>query len=116
MQIATEFACFWSGPTAADFLRMVFMEGRRFPVLAYRFDEVIQGPAMAAISDYLAELARRGILSVQVPEADARYLMQTLDGGVLLKQIRANGEPLARQEIEQIVESTVDAFLRLLRH
>lgn len=83
MQIATEFACFWSGPTAADFLRMVFMEGRRFPVLAYRFDEVIQGPAMAAISDYLAELARRGILSVQVPEADARYFMQTLDGGVL---------------------------------
>lgn len=30
MQIATEFACFWSGPTAADFLRMIFLEGRRF--------------------------------------------------------------------------------------
>ena len=47
MQIAIEFACFWSGPTAADFLRMVFMESRRFPLLAHRFDEVIQGPAMA---------------------------------------------------------------------
>ncbi|EXF94036.1 TetR/AcrR family transcriptional regulator [Pseudomonas sp. GW456-E7] len=116
MQIATEFACFWSGPTAADFLRMVFMEGRRFPVLAYRFDEVIQGPAMTVISDYLAELARRGILAVQVPETDARYFMETLNGGVLLKQIRANSEPLAREEIEQIVERTVDAFLRSLRH
>ncbi|AAZ33828.1 helix-turn-helix domain containing protein [Pseudomonas savastanoi pv. phaseolicola] len=29
-QIATEFACFWSGPLAADFLRMVILEGRRF--------------------------------------------------------------------------------------
>ncbi|WP_372242065.1 hypothetical protein [Pseudomonas sp. Fl4BN1] len=53
---------------------------------------------------------------VQVPETDARYFMETLDGGVLLKQIRANSEPLARQEIEQIVERTVDAFLRSLRH
>ncbi|HGW5084982.1 TPA: TetR/AcrR family transcriptional regulator C-terminal domain-containing protein [Pseudomonas aeruginosa] len=87
-----------------------------FPVLACRFDEVIQGPAMAVISDYLAELARRGILSVQVAETDARYFMDMLDGGVLLKQIRANGEPLAREEIEQIVERTVDAFLRSLRH
>ncbi|MEW7376829.1 TetR/AcrR family transcriptional regulator [Pseudomonas putida] len=59
MQIGTEFACFWSGPAAADFLRMVIMEGRRFPVLADRFDEVIQAPAMTVISDYLAELARR---------------------------------------------------------
>jgi hypothetical protein len=42
--------------------------------------------------------------------------MDMLDGGVLLKQIRANGEPLAREEIEQIVERTVDAFLRSLRH
>lgn len=116
MQIATEFACFWSGPSAADFLRMVIMEGRRFPVLADRFDEVIQTPAMTVISDYLAELARRGILAVQEPETAARDFMEMLDGRVLWKQVRGNGEPLAREEIEQIVERTVDAFLRSLRH
>jgi len=116
MQIATEFACFWSGPSAADFLRMVIMEGRRFPVLADRFEEVIQTPAMTVISDYLAELARRGILAVQEPETAARDFMEMLDGRVLWKQIRGNGEPLAREEIEQIVERTVDAFLRSLRH
>lgn len=116
MQIATEFACFWSGPSAADFLRMVIMEGRRFPVLADRFDEVIQAPAMTVISDYLAELARRGTLAVQEPETAARDFMEMLDGRVLWKQVRGNGEPLAREEIEQIVERTVDAFLRSLRH
>ncbi|MBZ9784065.1 TetR/AcrR family transcriptional regulator [Pseudomonas sp. REP124] len=116
MQIATAFACFWSGPTAADFLRMVIMEGRRFPVLASRFDEVIQAPAMTVISDYLAELARRGALAVQEPETAARDFMEMLDGRVLWKQVRANSEPLAREEIEQIVERTVDAFLRSLRH
>lgn len=116
MQIATEFACFWSGPSAADFLRMVIMEGRRFPVLADRFDEVIQTPAMTVISDYLAELAHRGILAVQEPETAARDFMEMLDGRVLWKQVRGNGEPLAREEIEQIVERTVDAFLRSLRH
>ena len=116
MQIATEFACFWSGPSAADFLRMVIMEGRRFPVLADRFEEVIQTPAMTVISDYLAELARRGILAVQEPETAARDFMEMLDGRVLWKQIRGNGEPLAREEIEQIVKRTVDAFLRSLRH
>ena len=116
MQIATEFACFWSGPAAADFLRMVIMEGRRFPVLASRFDEVIQAPAMTVISDYLAELARRGALAVQEPETAACDFMEMLDGRVLWKQARANSEPLAREEIEQIVERTVDAFLRSLRH
>ncbi|XXF12314.1 TetR/AcrR family transcriptional regulator [Pseudomonas sp. D1-36] len=116
MQIATEFACFWSGPTAADFLRMVIMEGRRFPMLASRFDEVIQAPVLTVISDYLAELARRGVLAVQEPETAACDFMETLDGRVLWKQVRANSEPLAREEIEQIVERTVDAFLRSLRH
>ncbi|MEO8644680.1 TetR/AcrR family transcriptional regulator [Pseudomonas sp.] len=116
MQIATEFACFWSGPSAADFLRMVIMEGRRFPVLADRFDEVIQTPALTVISDYLAELARRGILAVQEPETAARDFMEMLDGRILWKQVRGNGEPLAREQIEQIVERTVDAFLRSLRH
>ncbi|MCO7504758.1 MULTISPECIES: TetR/AcrR family transcriptional regulator [unclassified Pseudomonas] len=116
MQIGTEFACFWSGPAAADFLRMVIMEGRRFPVLADRFDEVIQAPAMSVISDYLAELARRGVLVVQEPATAARDFMETLDGRVLWKQVRANSEPLAREEIEYIVERTVDTFLRSLRH
>ncbi|MNV25052.1 hypothetical protein D3C71_1161350 [compost metagenome] len=95
---------------------MVIMEGRRFPVLADRFDEVIQAPAMTVISDYLAELARRGILAVQEPETAARDFMEMLDGRVLWKQVRGNGEPLAREEIEQIVERTVGAFLRSLRH
>lgn len=115
-QIATDFACFWSGPTAADFLRMVIMEGRRFPMLANRFDEVIQAPAMTVVSDYLAELTRRGVLAVQEPEAAARDFMEMLDGRILWKQVKGNSDPLARDEIEQIVERTVDAFLRLLRH
>ncbi|HEX8596431.1 MAG TPA: TetR/AcrR family transcriptional regulator [Pseudomonas sp.] len=115
-QIATEFACFWSGPSAADFLRMVILEGRRFPMLAHRFDEVIQAPAMAVIGDYLAELARRGILPVQEPENSARDFMGMIDGRVLWAQVRGNSEPLAREEIEQIVDRTVDVFLRSLRH
>lgn len=115
-QIATDFACFWSGPNAADFLRMVIVEGRRFPVLADRFDEVIQAPAMTVVSDYLAELTRRGVLAVQEPEAAARDFMEMLDGRILWKQVKGNSDPLARDEIEQIVERTVDAFLRLLRH
>ncbi|MGE8189504.1 TetR/AcrR family transcriptional regulator [Pseudomonas sp. NPDC086278] len=115
-QIATEFACFWSGPSAADFLRMVILEGRRFPMLANRFDEVIQAPAMTVISDYLAELARRDILSVQEPETAARDFMGMIDGRVLWAQVRGNSEPLAREEIEQIVDRTVDVFLRSLRH
>ncbi|WP_449100760.1 TetR/AcrR family transcriptional regulator [Pseudomonas veronii] len=115
-QIATEFACFWSGPAAADFLRMVILEGRRFPMLAHRFDEVIQAPAMTVISDYLAELARRGILAVQEPENAARDFMGMIDGRVLWAQVRGNSEPLAREEIELIVDRTVDVFLRSLRH
>lgn len=115
-QIATEFACFWSGPLAADFLRMVIREGRRFPLLASRFDEVIQEPAMTVVRDYLSELGRRGILVVQEPEIAARDFMGMIDGRVLWTQVRGNSEPLARQEIEQIVDRTVDVFLRSLRH
>jgi len=116
IQIATDFACFWSGPTAADFLRMVIKEGQRFPMLAERFDEVIQAPAMAAVSDYLAELSRRGVLAVQSPDTAARYFMEVLDGRILWKQVKGNSEPLARDEVENIVERTVDEFLRSIRH
>lgn len=116
IQIATDFACFWSGPTAADFLRMVIKEGQRFPMLAERFDEVIQAPAMAAVSDYLAELSRRGVLAVQSPDTAARNFMEVLDGRILWKQVKGNSEPLARDEVENIVERTVDEFLRSIRH
>ncbi|EPM57929.1 transcriptional regulator [Pseudomonas syringae pv. actinidiae ICMP 19071] len=115
-QIAIEFAGFWSGPMAADFLRMVIREGRRFPLLASRFDEVIQEPAMTVVSDYLGELALRGILAVQEPEIAARDFMGMIDGRVLWTQVRGNSEPLVRDEIEQIVDRTVDIFLRSLRH
>ncbi|WP_017901506.1 TetR/AcrR family transcriptional regulator [Pseudomonas asplenii] len=116
IQIATDFACFWSGPTAADFLRMVIKEGQRFPMLAERFDEVIQAPAMAAVSDYLAELSRRDVLAVQAPDTAARGFMEVLDGRILWKQVKGNSDPLARDEVEEIVERTVDEFLRSLRH
>lgn len=115
-QIAIEFAGFWSGPVAAYFLRMVIRESQRFPLLASRFDEVIQEPAMTVISDYLAELTRKGVLAVQEPETAARNFMAMIDGRVLWAQVRGNSEPLAREEIEQIVDSTVDFFLRSLRH
>ncbi len=116
IQIATDFACFWSGPTAADFLRMVIKEGQRFPMLAERFDEVIQAPAVAAVSDYLAELSRRGVLDVQSPDTAARNFMEVLDGRIFWKQVKGNSEPLARDEVENIVERTVDEFLRSIRH
>ncbi|KWS72916.1 TetR/AcrR family transcriptional regulator [Pseudomonas amygdali] len=116
IQIATDFACFWSGPTAPDFLRMVIKEGQRFPMLTERFDEVIQTPAMASVSGYLAELSRRDVLAVQEPQTAARVFMAMLDGEILWKQVKGNSDPLAQDEIEQIVERTVDAFLRSLRH
>lgn len=80
IQIATDFACFWSGPTATDFLRMVIKEGQRFPMLAERFDEVIQAPAVASVSGYLAELSRRDVLAVQESQTAARVFMAMLDG------------------------------------
>ncbi len=116
IQIATDFACFWSGPTATDFLRMVIKEGQRFPMLAERFDEVIQAPAVASVSGYLAELSRRDVLAVQESQTAARVFMAMLDGGILWKQVIGKSDPLAQDEIEQIVERTVDTFLRSLRH
>jgi AcrR family transcriptional regulator len=115
-QIATEFACFWSGPWAADFLRMVILECRRFPMLAIRFEEVAQAPAMNIVGDYLAELGRRGTLSIQDPQIAARDFMGMIDGRVLWTQLMSSSEPLAREEIEQIVDRAVDVFLRSLRH
>ncbi|WP_327113882.1 TetR/AcrR family transcriptional regulator C-terminal domain-containing protein [Pseudomonas syringae] len=42
--------------------------------------------------------------------------MGMIDGRVLWTQVRGNSEPLVRDEIEQIVDRTVDIFLRSLRH
>jgi len=71
---------------------------------------------MTVISDYLAELTRKGVLAVQEPETAARNFMGMIDGRVLWAQVRGNSEPLAHEEIEQIVDSMVDFFLRSLRH
>ena len=100
--------------TLSPFERDIWLESQKAP--HNRFDEVIQAPAMTVISDYLAELARRDILAVQEPETAARDFMGMIDGRVLWAQVRGNSEPLAREEIAQIVDRTVDVFLRSLRH
>lgn len=112
-QIAIEFAGFWSGSLAADLLRMVVLERRRFPNLASSFDEATQAPTMTVISDYLAELGRRGVLTVEDPQAAAKRFILMINGQVLWVQTMCDGTPLTLGEIEQLVDVTVDGFLRI---
>ncbi|MCW2293121.1 AcrR family transcriptional regulator [Pseudomonas sp. BIGb0408] len=111
-RIATEFAVFWEGPMASDFLRMIFLESKRFPQLSRRFEEIIEQPVQEVVCAYFVKLARRNILVVHDPEVAARHFLGMIDGLVILTQIRGNREPLDRAEIEVIVERTVDIFIR----
>ncbi|EME9750170.1 TetR/AcrR family transcriptional regulator [Pseudomonas aeruginosa] len=111
-RITTEFAVFWEGPMASDFLRMVFLESKRFPLLGRRFEETIEQPIREVVCAYFAKLAKRKILMVHEPEVAARDFMGTIDGLIILAQLRGHREPLARGEIETIIERTVDTFIR----
>lgn len=115
-RITTEFAVFWEGPMASDFLRMVFLESKRFPLLGRRFEEIIEEPIREVVRAYFAKLAKRNIIRMHEPEVAAREYMGMIDGLIILAQLRGHREPLARTEIEAIVERTVDIFIRSYEH
>lgn len=104
-------AAFWSPPLAVAFLRMVIGEKTRFPDLMDSFFEVGKTPAVAAVTNYIAELGHRGSLSFAVPDLAARHFLGLIDETILWMRVMGENATLPPEQVTQVVEKAVVIFL-----
>ena len=104
-------AAFWHPPLAIAFLRMVIGEASRFPELMQSFFEVGKTPAVSAVTNYISELGRRGILSIPDPDMAARHFLGLIDETVLWMRVMGKDASLGDEETRNVVEQAVAIFL-----
>lgn len=104
-------ADFWVPPESVAFLRMVIAEGPRFPALTKTFLDIGKGPAMSAVSDYLAALSKRKLISVKDSKLAARQFLGLIDEPLLWVRVVGLDETYSPRERKIIVENAVDMFL-----
>lgn len=104
-------ADFWSPPLAIAFLRMIIGEASRFPELMRSFFEVGKTPAVSAVTNYITELGRRGMLTIGDPDLAARHFLGLIDETVLWMRVMGSEETLSPSVTEAVVEQAVTIFL-----
>lgn len=104
-------ADFWVPPEAVAFLRMVIAEGPRFPALTKTFLDIGKGPAMGAVADYLAALAKRKILTIKDTKLASRQFLGLIDEPLLWVRVVGIDETYTLKERRAIVDSAVSMFL-----
>jgi AcrR family transcriptional regulator len=110
-RIARGVATFWAPPLAIAFLRLVIAEGRRFPDLTKTFFEVGKTQAMTAVRDYIGELARRGLLTLDDPDLASKQFLGLVDEPVLWGRVMGDPVELSQQDLDAVVEGAVAIFL-----
>lgn len=96
---------------AMALLRAVVGETGRFPELAQAFYQA--GPLLAVenLSLYLAEMNRKGVLSVDDPRFAASLFFGMLRGDLYVRQLLGAGPAPTAGDIERAVDEAVDVFL-----
>lgn len=102
---------FWIPPEAVAFLRMVIAEGTRFPSLMKTFVEKGKAPAMDAVADYLAALARRKLVKIKNTRLAARQFLGLIDEPLLWGRVVGMEDTHTVRERKLIVDSAVEMFL-----
>lgn len=102
---------FWSPPLAIAFLRMIIGEASRFPELMRSFFEVGKTPAVSAVTNYITELGRRGVLTIGDPNLACRHFLGLIDETVLWMRVMGRDESLSADETRTVVEQAVELFL-----
>jgi len=104
-------AAFWQPPLAIAFLRMIIGEASRFPELMTSFFEVGKTPAVTAVTNYIGELGRRGILSITDQHLAARHFLGLVDETVLWMRVMGDSKSLTEAETRDVVEQAVAIFV-----
>jgi TetR/AcrR family transcriptional regulator, regulator of autoinduction and epiphytic fitness len=110
-RIGESIAALWGPPLAIQFLRMLIGESSRFPDVMQSFSKVGKGPAVAAVTDYIAELGRRGALRVGDPELASQQFLGLIDEPIIWARVMGDDRALTKAKIKRIIEQAISIFL-----
>ncbi len=102
---------FWEPPIAVAFLRMVIIEGTRFPDLPTTFFEAGKAPAMRALVEYLRTLSANRVLHVEDAELAASQFLGLLNEPLLWLRVIGIGDAPSKERREKVVAEGVSMFL-----
>lgn len=102
-------------PEATRVFRVVVAENATFPELGKAFWEAGPVMMMSYLSTYLAELDRRGALSVPDPDLAAFQFMGMIKWPYHIAMLFGAGAPPARKELERALDHAVTVFINGLK-
>jgi len=112
-EIARQIVEYWRSPVARDFLRLVIVEGPRFPALLDGYYRKGKLPVFTALSERLRDFSRAGLLVADVAEDPALAAQQLI--GLLNESLlwpRLLGAPAPTDADRRHFESAaVDMFM-----
>ncbi len=102
-------------PEMFSLLRTVLAGAAQFPELGQTFWNEGPGRFKQGLSDYLAEMDRRGEVSVPDPGLAAMQFLGIVSGPYLLPQLLGVEPPPTDEELERSLDRAVSAFLLYLK-
>ncbi len=102
-------------PLGCAVLRTVLAESAQFPELGETFWNEGPGRVKRYVSDYLAELGGRGVLSVPDPDLAALQFLGIVTGPYLLPRLLGVAAAPSEAARDQALDHTVSTFLDGLR-
>jgi AcrR family transcriptional regulator len=110
-RLARAVADFWEPAEAVAFLRMVVIEGERFPGLIKTFFDSGKTPATNAVTKYLESLTSRGLISVPHAALAARQFVGAINEPLLWLRLLGCEQRYSGVEREAIITNAVGMFL-----
>lgn len=111
LQVAHAKFQFADAPEPRAIYRIVVGESARFPELGRVFYENGPRRVLERLADYLRNASARGVLAIAQPRVAAEQFFGMLHGADYLRRLLDIDDPAA-PEVDAIVESAVEAFLR----
>jgi AcrR family transcriptional regulator len=109
--IARRFLEIIMAPESIARFRLVMAESARFPELAEVFYRSGPGRASAGLAEYLARLARDGVLHVVDPQLSAGQFFGMLRGDVFIRRLLGLGLAPTEEDVDRLVAHAVGDFL-----
>ena len=104
-----------TSPQALAIFRVVTAEAARFPELGEVFYRTGPERCTNTLAHYLREQDRAGTLRVPDPQSASAQFLAMVKGPVHMRLTLCVGERPSAQELEAVVDSAVEAFLRAYR-
>ena len=111
-RIGTAIANYWSSEVILDYLRLVIIEGERFPNLPKLFYNRGKKPMIASVHQFLNQMTANNVLEIENIELAAKQFFGMINEPLLWMRLVDGTNKFTPEQQKEIVVSAVSSFFK----